>query len=38
MGPQRYEKMHNFMTEMNIKVKLQVILVGIDILKIIFKI
>ena len=38
MGLQRYEKMRNFMTEMNIKVKLQVILVGIDILKIILKI
>ena len=38
VGPQRYEKMRNFMTEINIKVKLQVILVGIDILKIISKI
>ena len=33
MGPQRYEKMRNFMTEMNIKVKLQVILGEISILK-----
>ena len=32
------KRCNNFMTEMNIKVKLQVILVGIDILKIIFKI
>ena len=32
MGPQRYENMYNFMTEMSIKeVKLQVILIGIDI-------
>ena len=38
VNKQIYKKMHNFMTEMNIKVKLQVILVGIDILKIIFKI
>ena len=38
VGPQRYEKMRNFTTEMNIKVKLQIILVGIDILKIILKI
>ena len=33
VGPQRYEKMCNFMTEMNIKVKLQVILGEIGILK-----